>query len=252
MTQPYLFDRSGFAQQFTRCGSSSVPPTREEVARERREPLHRNEYCRVGDRFGMLVVVDVYSDGQIMADCICDCGGKKTARKERLKRGATRSCGCLTHRPAATANGATDPATGKQTRTYQIWSGMRKRCQNPRDKRYADYGGRWIFVCERWAKYANFLADMGPAPDRLEIDRRDNDGPYSPENCRWATHIEQSRNKRTSVLTVDVVADIKALLIRGDRPAEVARALNVSPASVSAIKNRKQWLDVAPASLVAA
>lgn len=81
------------------------------------------------------------------------------------------------------------------THVYDVWKSMRQRCYNPRNKSYENYGGRGIRVCKRWELFEKFLADMGP-PRGLTLDRRNNDGNYTPKNCRWATRMEQSRNKR--------------------------------------------------------
>lgn len=89
---------------------------------------------------------------------------------------------------------------GKSSKTFQVWHDMIRRCRSKNRKDYCRYGGRGIDVCDRWLKFENFLADMGEKPDGMSIDRKDNNGNYEPGNCRWATSIEQSANKRNNVL----------------------------------------------------
>jgi len=123
------------------------------------------------------------------------------------------------------------------TREWVTWAGMRNRCLNSNGPKYHHYGGRGISICERWETFENFLADMGPKPVGMTLDRRDVNGNYEPSNCRWATYHEQNTNRRTKSLTDDEVVELKAWLSDGFRGSLLAEMYGVSRSLVSQIKH---------------
>ena len=140
--------------------------------------------------------------GSIKWLCICKCGTYHTVRLGGLTSGMTQSCGCR-KREGAAARMTTMLTTHGMTHSLEngIWRSMRKRCKNKNDDYYHLYGGRGITVCKRWDKFENFYADMGKRPtNNHSIDRIDNNGNYTPENCRWVTMKQQCRNKRNNRL----------------------------------------------------
>ncbi|PZR92039.1 MAG: hypothetical protein DI537_14535 [Stutzerimonas stutzeri] len=174
--------------------------------------MHPRARDITGQRFGRLMALAptaLRSRNSVVWRFECDCGEVAEKALNEITTGKVTSCGCLrsemsTDKIAAIRGlGALATVThGKtNTATYRIWRGMIQRCRNPKSKDYANYGGRGIKVCDRWVdSFEAFLEDMGERPAGLQIERDDNDGHYEPANCRWATIIEQSRNKRSNRL----------------------------------------------------
>lgn len=125
--------------------------------------------------------------------CRCECGREAHVVGSTLKNGSSKECGCSKRRSDTRPkfrHGMT------RTPTYESWQAMLRRCTQPKNVRYLQYGGRGIAVCDRWRVFDNFLTDMGVRPDGMTLDRIDPNGNYEPSNCRWATASTQRTNQR--------------------------------------------------------
>jgi len=178
---------------------------------------------------------------QWLVECVC--GTRKKLRSSAIL-GGVRSCGCK--RSEAIAKAKTTHGHGQKiagrSRTYRCWIAMRQRCSDQKAANYERYGGRGIRVCDRWQIFENFLKDMGEAPSDLHtVDRKDPNGDYEPNNCEWATTLEQLENRRHG-LNSDAVRFIRAhptLKLK-----ELSEKFGVTEAAVSMVRLGKTWAHV--------
>lgn len=128
---------------------------------------------------------------------------------------------------------------------YQTWLGMRRRCSDEKYRDFLNYGARGITVCDKWQNdFWAFVSDMGPKPSkRHSVERMDNNGNYTPDNCKWATYEEQARNRRSAVITEDLAIEIKRRMKFGDNLGDIARAMKLSYGQVRNVAVGQSWAD---------
>ena len=156
----------------------------------------------IGKTFNQLTVI---ADGgrdkkmNVLWLCKCTCGGTTLQHSYDLRSGKVGSCGCIRRSGDKGTTHGYARSGRRRSAVYSVWATMVQRCTNPKDPNYPRYGGRGITVCNRWAVFENFLADMGEPAKGQTLERVNNALGYSAENCVWATTRTQNRNKRSNV-----------------------------------------------------
>lgn len=182
-----------------------------------------------GQRFGKLVIQErdltLAAGKRVKWLCLCDCGNRISAWGLNITRGRTTSCGCR----KASLDGMSS------SEEYHIWQMIKQRCYNDKHQAYDNYGGRGITVCMRWYNsFENFYTDMGPRPSSEHtVERKDTNGNYSPNNCVWATELEQANNRRNNHR---ITHNDQSLTL-----SQWARALNIPAKTLSARIHDGGW-----------
>jgi len=157
---------------------------------------------RTGNKFGKLTVLNLDLEKSTKKRkfwvCICECGETRSINGDNLSGGRTKSCGCLQVENQLVQAAKRRKWGPELLPTRHIWQLMWRRCENPKDCVYKHYGARGIKVCDEWKDFDVFLNDMGIKPEGLSLERKDVNGNYCPENCCWATTLEQVRNRTTT------------------------------------------------------
>ena len=204
-----------------------------------------------GKKFNRLKVIKEVDTGKegVYWLCRCDCGNEKVIRGVNIRKGRSKSCGCLrveglnarSYRHGFSRRDATTE------RIYSIWSNMKDRCLNDSNKEFHRYGGRGIAVCDEWkGSYENFRAWAlsNNYNDNLQIDRINNDGGYSPSNCRFVTAVDNVRNSSIAKLDEGKVRLIKTMFSNGFGRDFLMRYFNASRSNLNKILNGTAWSDI--------
>ena len=195
--------------------------------------------------FGRLTVIERdYSKNNTSWKCICECGNKTSTRASALKKGKTKSCGCLNKE----LSDARKYKHGlNRTKDHVSWCHIKQRCYNKNNKAYKYYGGRGIKLYEEWIDnpksfidYIKSLENYGV--DKLSLDRIDNNGNYEPGNLRWATKKEQARNKRNTTINIEIARNIR-LLSNTMKTIDISELLGIAYSTVLRIINNQIWLE---------
>lgn len=155
----------------------------------------------IDQRFGRLLVLNRQPNkgNSTMWLCSCVCGNTKVINASSLKRGLTKSCGCIQKEAVREATGTHGMV---KTPEYNSWTAIKSRCYNPKNHKYKNYGARGVTMSNEWKDdFMAFYNDVGPRPSpEYTIDRKDNSKGYFKDNCRWATGEEQNNNRRNNLL----------------------------------------------------
>lgn len=199
----------------------------------------------IGMKFGRLTVVEPAAPYEYVKDgkrftrprwlCKCDCGGTSTPLAAALKRGNSKSCGCISRERFSRAGKARRTHGMSRSKEQHAYRHMMARCYSEKSDQFKNYGARGIRVCDEWrGSFPTFIKDMGPAPSKKHsLERKDVNADYSPQNCVWATWKEQQRNRRNNhILTFN--GESRCL-------AEWCELLGLKPARTYARIASKRW-----------